>query len=213
MIAICTGLELLLLAADLRLIGSPLWRSIAYQNGAFWPGLLGNWRPNYALQPVTMFLSYAFLHGGMGHLLGNMITLWALGRIVVDRVGASGFLWIYSVAAIFGALTYALVLPSPFPMVGASGGLFGLAGAWQYWIYADSSRNRWWIALRAVIGLIVLNLALLWYLEGRMAWQSHLGGFIAGWGIAAILNWIRRDRSIARADATPPETPAGTPED
>ncbi len=186
--AICIAIELLLQAADLGLIGSPLWRRLAYQYGAFWPGLLDNWKPNYPAQPVTMFLSYAFLHGGLGHLVGNMITLISLAGISVARVGQRGFALIYAASAGVGALTYAVLLPGPYPMVGASGALFGLAGAWQYWVQADApAQRRLWFIARAVLGLTLLNLVLLWHLDGRMAWQTHMGGFVAGWATAAML--------------------------
>lgn len=186
---ICIAIELALQAADQGLIGSPLWRRLAYQYGAFWPGLLDNWKPNYPAQPVTMFFSYAFLHGGLGHLVGNVITLVSLAGIAVARVGQRGFLAIYAASAGVGALTYAALLPGPYPMVGASGALFGLAGAWQYWVQADAPRRRRaWITLRAALGLIGLNLLLLWYLDGRMAWQTHLGGFVAGWVTAGVLH-------------------------
>lgn len=184
----CVAIELVLQAADLGLIGSPLWRRLAYQYGAFWPGLLDNWKPNYPAQPVAMFFSYAFLHGGLGHLTGNMITLISLAGIVVARVGQRGFLVVYAVAAGVGALTYAALLPGPYPMVGASGALFGLAGAWQYWVQADAPRRqRLWFISRAILGLVGLNLVLLWHLDGRMAWQTHMGGFVAGWATAAML--------------------------
>ena len=43
-------------------------------------GLLTDWEPNFAYQPWLMFLTYAFLHGGLAHLAVNMVTLWSLGR-------------------------------------------------------------------------------------------------------------------------------------
>ncbi len=180
--------------ADARLIGTPVWRSLVYQNGAFWPGLLHGWRPNYDLQPWTMFVSYAFLHGGFGHLAGNMLTLVALGRIVAERAGTSGFAIVYAISAFGGALAFARASTSPQPMVGASGALFGLAGAWQYWEYADAGRDPWRVA-RSVAGLVLLNVILWVLLEGLLAWEAHLGGFLAGWAVAAGLAWWDRRRS------------------
>lgn len=188
LIVLCCGIELTLEAADFGLIGSPLWRALAYQNGAFWAGLLHNWRPNYAAQPWLMFFTYAFLHGGFGHLAGNMVTLVFLGDIVERRAGRGGLAALYAVSALGGALAFGLMTRSPAPMVGASGALFGLAGAWQYWEWRDRRRagiSRWPV-WRTVLALVVLN-ALLWYLmQGLLAWQTHLGGFVAGWiGAAA----------------------------
>ena len=107
LIALCCGVELVLIAADYGLIGSPRWRGLAYQNGAFWAGLLYNWRPNYTGQPGLMFFTYAFLHSGFGHLAGNMLTLFFLGSIVQDRVGQGWLVALYAVSAIGGAVVRA----------------------------------------------------------------------------------------------------------
>ena len=61
---ICIVIEMVLQGADYGFWGSPRWRGLAYQYGGFWRGLLGNWQPNYTSQPVMMFASYGFLHGG-----------------------------------------------------------------------------------------------------------------------------------------------------
>ena len=112
LIVVCCGIELTLEAADFGLIGSPLWRALAYQNGAFWAGLLHNWRPNYAAQPWLMFFTYAFLHGGFGHLAGNMVTLVFLGDIVERRAGRGGLAALYAVSALGGALAFGLMTRS-----------------------------------------------------------------------------------------------------
>ena len=178
-----SGVELVLVAADYGLIGTPRWRGLAYQNGAFWAGLLGNWRPNYAAQPWLMFVTYAFLHTGLGHLAGNMLTLVFLGRIVQERVGQRWFAVLYAISAIGGAVAFAVLSSSPQPMVGASGALFGLAGAWQYWEWADRHRagRHTWPVWRNVLGLVLLNAVLWVWMDGLLAWEPHLGGFIAGW--------------------------------
>ncbi|WP_425053172.1 rhomboid family intramembrane serine protease [Psychromarinibacter sp. S121] len=192
--AVCILIELVLQAADMKLFGSPLWRSRAYQYGAFWPGLLHGWRPNYGAQPYAMFLTYAMLHGGIGHLVGNMFTLLALGETVVRRVGQRGFLLIYSVAALGGAGLFGLLATSPRPMVGASGALFGLAGALVYWNFVTPTHRagRMRRLAGAIGSMIVLN-ALLWVLlDGLLAWETHLGGFIAGWLAAMALDRLGR---------------------
>lgn len=187
---VCVLVELGLQASDFHLIGSPLWRSLAYQSGAFWPGLLHGWKPNYPLQPVAMFLTYAFLHGGFGHLAGNMITLLALGEVVMARVGQKGFLLIYAVSALVGAALFGVLATGPLPMVGASGALFGLMGAWLYWDFIDPERRRrrFWRLVRGAGILVVLNVVLWVLFDGRLAWQAHLGGALAGWATAAALN-------------------------
>ncbi len=180
--ALCCLIELVLQAADLGWVGSPQWRSLALQNGAFWQGLLHNWRPNYAAQPWLMFGSYTFLHADLWHLIGNMLVLIVLGKLVVQRVGAGGFLLIYASAAITGAIGFTLLSATAQPMVGASGALFGLIGAlqmWQWQTLGRTGQSRWPV-IKMMLWLVVLNLAMWTIQQGGLAWQTHLGGYIGG---------------------------------
>jgi membrane associated rhomboid family serine protease len=191
LIVVNVGIELTLAAADAGLIGSARWRAIAYQNGAFWAGLLHGWRPNYPAQPWLMFLSYAVLHGGMIHLAGNMLILWGLGRILRLRIGPAGFFAVYILSAVGGALCFGLLSQSPQPMVGASGALFGLVGCWQYWRWSLRRRagRSLWPVWQALGWLVLLNAVFWVILDGLLAWETHLGGFVAGWLTAAALDW------------------------
>ncbi|MGI3212802.1 rhomboid family intramembrane serine protease [Roseovarius tibetensis] len=190
-LAICVLVEVVLQGADHGLWGSLRWRGLAYQNGGFWRGLLDNWRPNYPSQPAVMFASYGFLHGGALHLLVNMITLASLGRVVIERVGQWRFAAIYAASLLGGAAGFALLSSAVQPMVGASGALFGLAGVLTGWEYTARRRMRapTGPVLRVVLLLVGLNLVMYWAMAGGLAWQTHLGGFVAGW-IAA---WGLRD--------------------
>ena len=165
-------------------------RELAYQNGGFWPGLLQDWVPNYAAQPYTMWISYGFLHGGLLHLFMNMVTLWSLGLTIVQRVGALKFYVVYIGSILGGAAGYAALWTVPQPMVGASGALFGLAGAWLAWEYVDrfTARLGLWPVVRVVILLVALNAVMWWSLKGLLAWQTHLGGFVAGWVVAMLID-------------------------
>jgi membrane associated rhomboid family serine protease len=188
LIALCCAIELVLLLADYRLIGPERLRGMAYEYGGFWVGLLKGWEPNFAAQPYAMFLSYGFLHSGPGHLLVNMITLWSLGHAVILRVGVRGFVVLYAGALLGGAAGFGLLASVLAPMVGASGALFGLAGGLLAWSYVDrySTQDHLWPVARAALFLVLLNLVLWWAMDGQLAWQTHLGGFIAGW-VAALL--------------------------
>lgn len=188
LIALCSVIELVLSLSDHGLIGPGSLRRLAYDYGGFWPGLLGNWQPNYPMQPWAMFFTYGFLHGGPAHLIVNMITLWSLSVLVLDRVGARGFGLLYLAALLGGGGGFALLAPGLRPMVGASGALFGLIGGLLAWTYVDrfTFREGLWPILRAVLFLIALNLVLWWAMDGQLAWETHLGGFLTGW-IAALL--------------------------
>lgn len=189
-IALCTVIELTLWGADLGLWGPARLRQAAYEWGGFWPGLLAAWRPNYTGQPAVMFLSYAFLHGGPVHLVVNMITLWSLGLGVIARVGKGRFLSLYLGTALGGAAGYGLLADTVRPMVGASGALFGLAGALLAWAYVDrfTARIGLWPIVQVAMLLLAINIVMYWALGGQLAWQTHLGGFVAGWILALLID-------------------------
>jgi len=190
LILACSAIELALWLADAGLIAPPRLRQIAYDYAGFWPGLLKGWKPNYPAQPYAMFLTYGFLHGGPAHLVVNMITLWSLGRAVLDRVGAGGFAILYAGSILGGAAGFALIASDLRPMVGASGALFGLVGGILAWAYVDrfTHRERLWPVARAVLLLVGLNVVLWWAMHGQLAWETHLGGFVAGWVLALLID-------------------------
>ena len=187
LIVLCCLIEALLQCADAGLIGAPRWRALAYENAGFWAGLLHGWTPNYAVQPALMFFSYAWLHSGLSHLVGNMLPLWILGNIVTARAGRRGFLMLWLLATLAGALAFGLLTTSQRPMVGTSGALFGIAGAWMAWEARDrrAAGQSPWPVLGWVAGLVVLNVVYFRLQHGLLAWETHLGGFVAGgiWGL------------------------------
>ena len=190
-LALCLLPEAVLQGADLGLWGDVHWRSLAYGWFGFWPGLLQGWRPNYPLQPVAMFVTYGFFHVGGLHLAVNMLTLLSLGPAVIDRAGQAGFLGLYTASLLGGALGFGLLTTATVPMVGASGALFGLMGAVITWALTDRHRaaQTLWPVARAVMGLVVLN-GVLWVVAGgQLAWQTHLGGGLAGAAMALLLEW------------------------
>ncbi|MFZ1482659.1 MAG: rhomboid family intramembrane serine protease [Paracoccaceae bacterium] len=202
LLAFCLFPEILLLGADLGLWGSARWRPLAYQNGAFWAGLLHGWRPNYAAQPVVMFASYGWLHAGPGHLIGNLGVLVWLGPQVLARFGPLGFSALWGACLLGGAAGFGLLTSSPAPMVGASGALFGLAGAWL----VEEVRRTHGLRARLLRGglllaaLLALNAAA-WALQGgHLAWETHLGGMTTGMVLAGL--WRGRN-----ADGRPDEGP------
>ena len=177
-----------LLGADL--IGQGNLRQIAMVYGAFWNGLINaGWEALYPFQREVMFVTYAFLHGGFLHLIGNMMAVLALGGIVVARIGQQGFLLLYVLTSIGGAAGFALLSSGTAPMVGASGAVFGLIGAWKFWEWqlrrhTGASMGPLW---RSLAGLAGLNVLLWLLLSGLLAWEAHLGGFLTGVALAAIV--------------------------
>ncbi|MCC5972069.1 MAG: rhomboid family intramembrane serine protease [Pararhodobacter sp.] len=185
----------------LTLAGTPLFslgglRRTAIMHGAFWPGLLRGWEQIFPGQTAMMFFSYAFLHGGFMHLLFNMLMVLHLGREAVARLGQWGFLLLYLLTAAGGAAGFALLSASSGPMVGASGAVFGLFGATQFW---DLQRRRaagvslapFW---QMMAGLVLMNVVLLFMVGGLLAWQAHLGGYVAGFVLAWVITPTLRHR-------------------
>jgi rhomboid protease GluP len=158
-------------------------------HGAFWPRLLDSWEPVWPGQPVAMFLTYAVLHGGLMHMIFNMLILVHLSRETVARIGSGGFVLFFVLTSAGGAALFWLLSASSGPMVGASGAVFGLFGATMFW---DWQRRR---ALRAStgpvwrlgLGLLVMNVILYVMVGGFLAWEAHLGGFLTGWTAAWIV--------------------------
>lgn len=185
-----TVVELILLGADYGFWGQERWRNTAYFNGAFWPGLLGHWGPNYPGQPALMFVTYGLLHSGLWHLLFNLMCLISLGRALMEDLGPGRFMAIYSFSQCAGALAYILLSNSTTPMVGASGALFGLAGAVVVRTWRDNPRLK--VVVRPVAILVGVNIFMFVALGGLLAWHAHLGGFLAG---AALMSLFTRPKS------------------
>ncbi|HYE02713.1 MAG TPA: rhomboid family intramembrane serine protease [Phycisphaerales bacterium] len=74
------------------------------------------------------FLTHAFLHAGALHLLGNMLVLWVFGPNVEDKLGRAGYLGLYVAAALVAGAAH--VVSDPAPVVGASGAVAGVTGAY-----------------------------------------------------------------------------------
>jgi membrane associated rhomboid family serine protease len=129
-----------------------------------------------------MFLTYSVFHGGFMHFLVNMITLLSLGAAVSERGGTRRYALIYVASILGGAAVYGLLAPDYSPMVGASGALFGLMGALTAWDALERRALRLTMlpVLRILAVLVAMNLVLWWAMDGHLAWQTHLGGFLAG---------------------------------
>ncbi len=138
--------------------------------------------------PLTVF-SYMFLHGSIWHLIGNMLFLWVFGDNVEDALGHVRYLIFYLLCGIAGGLLYfATQLHSTSPLIGASGAIAGVVGAYVML----SPRVRIWVLVLRVIPLMVpawiaigawiaMNIVLAFSgLDSSVAWWAHIGGLIAG---------------------------------
>ncbi|TMV86884.1 rhomboid family intramembrane serine protease [Thioclava sp. BHET1] len=204
---LCILPEAVLEGADAGLWGTSDWRLIAFSYGAFIPQLFHGTIPNYALQPEAMFLSYGFLHGGFAHIALNMLSFVSLAAPVSQRLGQRRYALLYLISLLGGGLGTALLAPPDSLMIGASGAIFGLFGALLGWNYSDrraigqSPMLILKILRRPLLIVIGLNLALYlgveFFSQSELAWQAHLGGFLAGWLGGLWLDPHRRRRRLA----------------
>lgn len=173
------------------------------------------WMTRHALVPSRMVAGWGdvaqwqtvatsmFLHGGVAHVLGNCWFLWVFGNNVEDRLGHAGFVLFYLATGAAAAGAQVLAAPgSGVPMVGASGAISGVLGA-----YLVFFPRAWVVALVPwVVPILPIPAALfllVWFFiqaqagvgsllagtaaTGGVAWWAHAGGFVAGACVAMML--------------------------
>jgi membrane associated rhomboid family serine protease len=136
-----------------------------------------------------------FIHGGWMHIIGNMLYLWIFGNNIEDILGPARFLLFYIACGLVAA--FAQILPHPnstIPMVGASGAVAGVLGA--YLIAYPRARVLTLVFLFVFVRVVMMPAGVLlafWFLlqtfsgvaslgvrGGGVAWFAHIGGFLAG---------------------------------
>jgi membrane associated rhomboid family serine protease len=174
--------------------------------------LLRQFVGTYALIPawfsIPALFTSQFLHGGWLHIISNMLYLWIFGDNVEDRLGHGRFLAFYLGAGAVAAILQVLFDPfSGIPMVGASGAIAGVMGA--YFILYPYSRVLTAVFLVIFFDIIEIPAVFflgLWFLlqllsgigslavghaaGGGIAFWAHIGGFIAG----ALIGLVLRSR-------------------
>lgn len=134
-----------------------------------------------------------FMHGGWGHLLGNMLFLWVFGNNIEDSMGHLRFLIFYLSCGLAASMAHVLLSPaSDVPMVGASGAISGVMGA--YILLYPAARVRTYFPPFFFFRIRAFFFLLLWFVmqlyaglampgmpeEGGVAVWAHIGGFVAG---------------------------------
>ena len=169
--------------------------------------------PNYAT-----ILSSMFMHGGWFHLIGNMWFLWVFGNNIEDAMGHARFVVFYLLCGTVAALVQMLVQPqSVIPMVGASGAISGVLGAYIL-LYPRVKVHTliflgffattvtlpaylmlgYWIFLQVLGGIP----ALAGLNGGGVAFWAHIGGFLAGLGLIRV--FAKHENLLRRP--TPPQS-------
>ena len=148
-----------------------------------------------AFSPVVTLFTSMFVHAGFFHVAGNMLYLWIFGTNVEDSMGKLRFALFYLLCGLGAACAQIIVSPaSRVPMVGASGAISGVLGA--YLLLFPHARVLtliplglftqlaeipamivlgFWIVVQLLSGLLTYN-----FEGGGVAWFAHVGGFAAG---------------------------------
>lgn len=152
--------------------------------------------------PQLTLISAMFIHGGWMHIIGNMLYLWIFGNNVEDILGPVKFLFFYFACGLLAGATQILLnAGSTIPMVGASGAVAGVLGAYllafpharvltlvfififiRVMLLPASVLLIFWFVLQAFSGVASLGAR-----GGGVAWFAHVGGFIAGAGLLKLM--------------------------
>ncbi len=159
---------------------------------------------------LTPFTSM-FMHGGWFHLIGNMLFLWIYGNNIEDYFGPIKFILFYLISGLAAVGLFTLFGPnSQVPMVGASGAIAGVMGAYivlhpraritvliifffiQFVVLPAKVVLGVWFAIQLFMSLVGSSTG------GGVAWMAHVGGFAFGYGIMRLLNKRRGGSPPAR---------------
>lgn len=194
----------------LTLVGRPSALREFYDRWSFDPDGLGSALAagRVTLETMAPLVTHQFLHAGWLHLIGNLLYLWIFGDNVEDRFGAGPFLLFYLACGVLAALGQTIVAPAA--MVGASGAIAGVLGA--YIVLSPGARVRTlvflgifitivtlpaiivigeWIVLQALSGLETMRIAAHPATES-VAYIAHLAGFASGVAFAIVWRPGRR---------------------
>ncbi|MDH3492923.1 MAG: rhomboid family intramembrane serine protease [Acidobacteriota bacterium] len=154
------------------------------------------------------FLSSMFMHGGFGHIFGNMLFLWIFGDNIENLIGHIRFIIFYLICGIAAAVAQVVMGPdSIIPMLGASGAISGVLGG--YVLLFPTRKVRVillrmyttvpaWVALGMWIGLQLFQ----GYMDsgegGGVAYAAHIGGFFAGLALIKVFAMGKAPRYFAR---------------
>ncbi|WP_374946004.1 rhomboid family intramembrane serine protease [Agreia sp.] len=162
-------------------IGSLVTQALQYAGAYTQPGL------GVPVEPWRMITS-VFLHGGILHLLFNMYALFVFGQMLEHTLGRARYLALYLLAGLGGSVAVDLIAVPFQGVVGASGAIFGLMGA-----YFVIQRHLGATNIQLLV-LVGINLVIGFIPGFGIAWQAHLGGLAVGALIGLIFTKTRNVR-------------------
>jgi membrane associated rhomboid family serine protease len=140
--------------------------------------ILGLQPAGFLDRPWTL-VTNLFIHGGIWHILTNMLTLYFFGGYLCQLIGVRNFLITYFCGGILGNILYLFIPPHSLPAIGASGAIFALGGVLtamrprlRVFIFPIPAPLPLWVAV--IGGFLLLSFF------PNVAWQAHLGGLVFG---------------------------------
>jgi membrane associated rhomboid family serine protease len=197
-----------LIAASILVFLAQIWYWIQPLPEGYLIGRLGL-VPSQFLRGAAMWtiVTSMFMHGDAVHLAGNMYFLGVFGDNVEDRVGVGEYLALYFVGGIVAALAHIASDPaSTIPVIGASGAVSAVLGAYLYFFPDRRIYMMIFYTLKRVRAVWYLGIWLAFQIYSAasgapaVAWWAHIGGFALGYGAAALHRSVVR-RRIERFDA------------
>jgi len=171
-------------------------------------------RPEYVFTQfyVWQFATYLFLHGGVTHILFNMLALWMFGVDLERRWGSKGFVTYYAITGVGAGVVTALVSLLPFAAtkgiyeattVGASGAIYGLLMAWALLFPSRQILFMFVFPLPARVAAMLMGAMAFMGATGggndSVAEATHLAGFVIGWLYLKGFSRLRLDFSYRLA--------------
>ncbi|GAA1448656.1 hypothetical protein GCM10009617_35550 [Leifsonia poae] len=151
-------------------IGGTITQAIQYAGAYSYPtGTFGG----VAFEPWRL-LTTVFAHASILHIALNMYTLWVFGMLLEPLLGRARFLALFLISGFAGSVAVLLIASPVQPVVGASGAIFGMLGAFlviQRRLGGNATQLFILVGINLVIGFIP---------SFGIAWQAHVGGLIAG---------------------------------
>jgi len=129
-------------------------------------------------QPWTI-ISNMFVHAGLSHILFNMISLYFLGSFLLRVVGERSFLAVFFLGGLAGNILFVRLADPSWIGVGASGGIFALAGALAIMV-PRAPVFIFFIPIPVPLWAAVMIFFFISFLIPTIAWQAHLGGLLVG---------------------------------
>ena len=182
-------------------------RHAVYSYGAI-PHYLLTFNTVQPIHPAMTIFTSMFMHGGLLHLISNMLYLWIFGNNIEDRLGYVKFILFYILCGVGAAYSHALATPaSMVPMIGASGAVSGVLGAYLI-LYPQAKVHTliflgffikvvrlpaavvigFWIIIQFINGLLSKSIAS----QAGVAWFAHIGGFVLGIVLLKLLSGKQR---------------------